>query len=39
MDKQVETTFEPIQDQVDFRGLLDIEIVSIGGGDTIVGLY
>ena len=39
MEKQIETTVELAQDQVDFRALLDIEILSIGGGDTIVGLY
>ena len=39
MENQIETTVELAQDQVDFRALLDIEILSIGGGDTIVGLY
>ena len=39
MEKQIETTVEFTKDQVDFRSLLDIEILSIGGGDTIVGLY
>ncbi len=39
MEKQIETTVELTQDQVDFRALLDIEIVSIGGGETVVGLY
>ena len=39
MENQIETTVELAQHQVDFRALLDIEILSIGGGDTIVGLY
>ena len=39
MEKQIETSVELTQDQVDFRVLLDIEIVSIGGGETVVGLY
>ncbi len=39
MEKQIETTVELAQDQIDFRALLDIEILSIGGGDVIVGLY
>ncbi len=39
MDKSIETSVELAQDQVDFRALLDIEILSIGGGDVIVGLY
>ena len=39
MDKQIETTVELAQDQTDFRALLDVEILSIGGGDVIVGLY
>ncbi len=39
MEKQIDTTVELSQDQTDFRALLDIEILSIGGGDVIVGLY
>ena len=39
MEKQVETTIEFAQDQVDFRALLDIEILAIGGGDNIVNTY
>ena len=39
MDKQIETTIELAQDQVDLRPLLDIEILSIGGGDAVFGLY
>ncbi len=39
MDKQIETTVELAQDQVDFRTLLDIEILAIGGGDNIVNTY
>ncbi len=39
MDKQLDTTVELNQDQFNLRDLLDTEIVLIGGGDTIVGLY
>ena len=39
MDKQIETTIELAQDQVAFRALLDIEIVAIGGGETVVTTY
>ena len=39
MDKQLDTTVELTQDQISLRDLLDTEIVLIGGGDTIVGLY
>ena len=39
MEKQIETTAQLAHDEIDFRALLDIEILSIGGGDTIVGLY
>ena len=39
MDKQLDTTVEITQDQFDLRDLLATEIVLIGGGDTIVGLY
>ena len=39
MEMQIETTVDLAQDQTDFRALLDIEILSIGGGDVIVGLY
>jgi len=39
MDKQLDTTVELTQDQFNLRDLLDTEIVLIGGGDTIVGLY
>ena len=39
MNNQIETTVDLAQDQIDFRPLLDVEIVSIGGGETIVGLY
>ena len=39
MQKQIETTMELTQDQVDFRALLDIEILSVGGGEAVVGLY
>ena len=36
MEKQIETTVELAQDLVDFRALLDIEILSIGGGEAVV---
>ena len=39
MEMQIETTVDLAQDQTYFRALLDIEILSIGGGDVIVGLY
>ena len=38
MEKQVETTVELAQDQIDLRALLNTEIVLIGGGDYMVGL-
>ena len=38
MEKQVETTFEFAQEQIDLRALLNTEIVLIGGGDYMVGL-
>ena len=39
MEKQIETSVELAQDQIDFRMLLDIEILSVGGGEAVVGLY
>ena len=39
MDKQIETTVEISQDLVDFRALLDIEVLSIGGGEAVGTLY
>ena len=39
MNTQIETTVEFAQDQVDFRNLLEIEILAIGGGETIVTTY
>ena len=39
MDKQIEATVELAQDPIDLRALLDIEILSVGGGDAVVGLY
>ena len=39
MNTQIEITVELTQDQVDFRALLDIEILAIGGGDNIVNTY
>ena len=38
MEKQIETTAELAPDQTDFRALVDIEIVSIGGGELVVGV-
>ena len=38
MEKQIETTVELAQDQIDLRALLNTEIVLIGGGDYMVGL-
>ena len=38
MEKQIETTVELAQDQIDLRALLSTEIVLIGGGDYMVGL-
>ena len=38
MEKQFETSAELAQEQVDFRVLLDIEILSIGGGEAAVCL-
>lgn len=39
MEKQIETSVELAQDELDFRALLDIEILSIGGGDIAVSVY
>ncbi len=39
MEKQIDTSVELAQDAIDFRALLDIEILSIGGGDVSLGLY
>ncbi len=39
MDKQLDTTIELSDEQLALRSLLDTEILLIGGGDTIVGLY
>ena len=39
MEKQTQATVELAQDAVDFRALLDIEILSIGGGDIAVSVY
>ena len=38
MEKQTPTAVELTQDQVDFRDLLDIEILCIAGGDAAVCL-
>ena len=39
MHTQIETTVELTQDQIDFRSLLDTEILLIAGGEAIVGFY
>ncbi len=39
MQKQIDSSVELAQDAVDFRALLDVEILSIGGGDVSLGLY
>ena len=39
MNTQIEATTELAQDHVDFRALLDIEILAIGGGETVVNTY
>ena len=39
MEKHVEANVETNDDQADFRNLLESEIMTVGGGDTIVGLY
>ncbi len=36
MDKQFDTSFEVIADQVALRDLLDSEIVLIGGGEVVI---
>ena len=38
MEKQIETTVELAQDQIDLRALLNTEIVLIGGGEYALGL-
>ncbi len=39
MNTAIDTTVELAQEQIDFRALLDIEILAIGGGDNIVNTY
>ena len=39
MELQIETTVELAQDVVDFRALLDTEIVLIGGGEVAINVY
>ena len=39
MEKQIETSVELAENFVDLRTLLDTEIVLIGGGEYLVGLY
>ena len=36
MDKQFDTTFEVIADQVALRDLLDSEIAMVGGGEVVI---
>ena len=38
MELQIETLVQLAQDQVDFRGLLDVEVLFIGGGEAAVAL-
>ena len=39
MEKQIETTVELAQDLVEFRTLLDTEILLIGGGEVAINVY
>ena len=39
MEKQIESPVELAQSQIDFRSLLDTEILLIAGGEAIVGFY
>ena len=39
MNTKIETNTEALQEQADFRALLDVEILAIGGGDNIVNTY
>ena len=39
MEKQIDTTVELAQDQIDLRALLATEILLIAGGEFAVGLY
>ena len=39
MNTQIENAAELAQDHIDFRALLDIEILAIGGGETVVNTY
>ena len=36
MEKQIITSDETVVDAFDFRALIDIEILSVGGGDVLV---
>ena len=38
MKTQIETPVQLAQDQVDFRALLDVEVLFIGGGEAAVAL-
>ena len=39
MEKQIETNIEVAQEQADFRALLNVEILLIGGGEVAVSVY
>ena len=39
MEKQIESSVELAEDQIDLRSLLDTEILLIAGGEAIVGFY
>ena len=39
MENQIETSVELAQGQIDFRSLLDTEVLLIAGGEAIVGFY
>ena len=39
MERQIESSVELAEDQIDFRSLLDTEILLIAGGEAIVGFY
>ena len=39
MEKQIETTVQLAQEQIDLRALLDMEVMLIGGGAEVVSFY
>ncbi len=39
MEKQIETTAALDLDQIEFRTLLDVELVLIGGGENVTSLF